>query len=63
MSAIATSGDAVDGLMLDDLFERESDILERLRHRLEGERFFMFQPLRALVDAGVRLGILGRHRS
>ncbi len=53
---MAITGDAVDVPTLDDLFARESDILERLRHRLNGKRLFMLHPLRALEDIGVRWG-------
>lgn len=53
---MAITEDAGDVPTLDDLFVRESDILERLRHKPNGEQYFMLHPLRALEDIGVRLG-------
>lgn len=53
---MAISWDAVDVLTLDDLFEREDEILDRLRQTPNGERLFMLDPLRSLADAGVQLG-------
>lgn len=53
---MVTSWDRLDVPTIDGLFAQERQILERVRQMPNGERLFLLDPIRALGDAGVRLG-------